>query len=407
VEDSEIAIVSTYGIVRGLKPGRTTVRASGYDQDVEFNIDVTPYRATTVRLSVASGPAGGLLPTKLDTGTFYALPADRFSSILEGLVLVGDDTVFCSRCAIKNPARVMRLVHFRSLNPEIATISNASDPFAQRVSGSTLRNVDTVGRVTAFDTTSTPVGFVMEVPGDELADTAWITFALRPVDAIRIRPDSGDFPPNRIDRIGTERRIYPNSDTVQGNFTQSNVVNFVAGIEYLFHVRRLPTAPSTSQQSFTTLPIRTTGSVTVLRENLPIVAWESALPSYLQVQANGTALARLIGRCAFISTTCQAPSSQSVRNSLVLNCADDGPQLPGLNPNGTLAGGEPIAFGGDGNYSIPSCSPAKSIPMPGALCTSASSSDLSSFCTIWIRASIVDQATGNIVTDKYRINVRR
>ncbi len=420
VENSDIAIISPYGVLRGIKPGSTTIRAVGFDQEMVFNVTVNPYLGTTVRLSVASGPAGGLLlgvNKGLDTGTFFALPADRLSSILEGLITVDKgagvlDTVFCNRCGAKAfpNRRVMRLVNFKSLNPALATISNAANPFAQRTSTSSnadLANVDTTGRVTAFDTSSTPVGFVMEVPGDGVADTVYVKFKLRPLDTLRIRPDSADFPPNSIDQIGTQRRIYPNSDTLQGNFVQSATTNFAVGVDYLANVRRLPNAPSTSQQGITRLVVRSSGGVTTFRPNMPIVTWESALRQYLQLVPNGAWLANVSGACAFISTTCFAPSSSSARNALVLTCADSTAKLPGFNSNGTIAGIFPLAFGGDGTYSIPSCSPAKVIPMPGAFCTTASSTDLSSQCTVWVRATATDPATGKIISDRYRINVRR
>jgi hypothetical protein len=399
VENSDHVIVDPYGVLRGLKPGQTTVRAEGYDQEITFTVNVLPYTATLVRLTIASGPAGGLIlpANQRDTGSFYAIPADRQSSILEGLILVGNDTVFCNRCGVKNPARVMRLVNFVSLNPALATVSNASDPFAQRASGTTLINTDTTGRVTALDTTSTPVGFVMESPTDGINDTVWVKFPLRPIDTLRLRPDSADFPPSDIDDIGTERRIYPNSDTTAGNFTQSGVVNFAVGADYLYRVVRLPVAPSTSNPSATTLSMNSTSSnPEIRRANLPIVAWESAQPSYLLIQADGINRAIVTGPCAFISTTCGASNSSSARTGQVITCADNEGQIPG-----TL-------FSGDGGYVVPSCSPTKTItPFPGALCTTASSTDLSSVCTIWVRGIITDQATGKIIRDNYRINVRR
>jgi hypothetical protein len=279
VENTDHALVDPYGVLRGLKPGQTTVRAVGYDQEIEFTVNVEEYKADLVRLTVASGPAGGLIvpANQKDTGSFYALPSDRQSSILEGLILVGNDTVFCNRCAVKNPARVMRLVNFVSLNPAIATVSNAQNPFAQRASGNTLVNTDTTGRVRALDTTSTPVGFVLESPTDGINDTVWVKFPLRPLDTLRIRPDSADFPPSDIDDIGTERRVYPNSDTTAGNFSQSGVVNFAVGGDYLYRVVRLPNAPSTSNPSPTWLTTNSSSTnPETRRPNLPIIAWESA-----------------------------------------------------------------------------------------------------------------------------------
>ena len=71
------------------------------------------------------------------------------------------------------------------------------------------------------------------------------------------------------------------------------------------------------------------------------------------------------------------------------------------------AGTMPAAFTGVGNFSIPSCSPAKTIPMPGAMCTSTSASDISTTCTVWVRASANDQVTGKLLRTLYRVNIGR
>jgi hypothetical protein len=66
----------------------------------------------------------------------------------------------------------------------------------------------------------------------------------------------------------------------------------------------------------------------------------------------------------------------------------------------------PFTFNGVGNLTIPNCNPAKTIPMPGAFCSTTSNSDLTATCTIWVRATATDQATGKILRRLYRINVR-
>jgi hypothetical protein len=389
IDDRSIAFTDQFGIVRGLKGGTTRFVAIGYGAEVSFNVTVRERPATLVRLSVLSGPGGGYIPNRLDTGTFYALPAERLAAKLEGLVLVGTDTVFCNWCTVKPTAtaRIMRLVNFRSLNPALAGVSNASNPYAQRTSSSGSQtgnqvNVDTTGYVTAFDTTSTPVGIVMEVPGDGLADTVYLKFALRPLDTLRIRPDSGDFPPSDFDDIGTERRVFPNADTVQANVVQSTVSNFTAGVDYLFKSIRMPTAPSTSNPNPVWLTTRQTGNVYIARTNLPSISWESANTVYMQVNGAG----QITVPCASIGGSCTSSGSK------VLTCNSVGSEMP-------------QDFGGQGNYAIPSC--GTSIPMPGAFCTTTSTTELSSTCTIWLRASFKDQATGKLIRDLYRVNVRR
>jgi hypothetical protein len=413
-----------YGFVRGIKGGTTTITIVGYGEELTLPLTVTPYPATSVVIRVLSGPNGGLIPlaNRRDTGTFSALPADRLSSRVEGLILVNTDTVFCNYCPIKTPApgRVHRRVIWSTTNPEIAIVSNANNPASQRASGSTLINVDTVGFVTAFDTTSTPVGIIMTVPGDGLADTAWVKFRLRPIDTIRVMPDSLDVPAQDIDDIGTDRIQYPGNELF-GIATQSASTNYRVRAEYRAFVRRLPTPPSTSQQDTVALNVRSIGGVTVFRPNIPIVQWESALDSYLSINTAGF----IVAQCAFINAApCQAPASrpsggglssaqalQRALDSLVIQCVDNGRRLPGTNTNGTPVG-PGIQFGGDGNLSIPGCpivgnAPGPNIPMPGAYCTSASSTNLSSTCTIWVRARATDPATGKALVDRFRVEVRR
>ena len=418
VEDSDIALVDPFGIVRGIKPGITSVTAKGYDADVTFNVEVTPYKATEVILRVLTGPTGTLITpssARPSSGIMYALPADRQSSVLEGLVLVGTDTVFCNRCNVKNAAaggpRVQRFVTFRSLNPAMATISNSADPFTQSTDA-TPRRTDTTGRVTAFDTSSTPVKFVMESPGDEMADTVEITFQLRPIDRIIIDADSADFPPTVIadlDDFGMVRRKYPFSDSLSGNFSFAATPAFAVRADYWFTVRR----PSNfgAQTNANPTHIRMLDDPDEgpeeYRPNRPIVDWLSALPSYLQLVPSANNKAVVTGPCNFISATCFSPASQAVRDGMVLVCSDNEAQLPGLNAGGNPNGGSPLLFGGVGTYSIVNCVPPKTIPMPGAFCTTASSTDPTSFCTIWVRATTTDPATGAALVDLYRVNVRR
>jgi hypothetical protein len=430
IEDISIAYVDynsngDFGWIRGIKGGTTNLRIVGYGDDITVPIEVTPHPATSVVMRVLSGPAGGLIPlaNRRDTGTFYALPTDRLSSRVEGLILVNNDTVYCNYCPIKAApnGRVQRRVRFYTLDPALATVSNAANPAAQRLSGSTLVNTDTAGYVTVLDTSSTPLGIVMDVPGDGLADTVWVRLKLRPIDTIRVMPDSLDVPATDVDDIGTDRIQYPGSE-VLGIATQSGNTNYAVRAEFRAFVRRLPVPPSTSQQDTVALNVRATGGVTVFRPNIPVVTWESALESYALINAAGT----IVAPCAFVNgETCHAPTVRSdppgpvtaaqalaaARDSLAMKCVDNGKRLPGVQQNGSPVG-PPILFDGDGVLSFPACppvggAPGPNIPMPGAFCTTSSSTDLSSTCTVWLRATATDPATGKTLRDRFRLEVRR
>lgn len=380
--DPRIAVVDSLGVITGMAAGTTSINVKLANATVDIPVTVRERAATLVELTVLTGPAGGLKAAGLDTGTFHALPADPATSRLKGLVLVGTDTVFCNYCRTKTPARQMRPVRFVSLNPQRATVSNSNNPRLQT-------STDTTGRVTAFDTSSVPTMFVMEVPGDsndagrKWKDTVHIKFSLRPIDTLRIRPDSNFFP--TANGTGLSKQIYPNSDTLQANVVASGNTNFIAGLDFLARVQDVPnpnTPTTTPAPRF--IPVRLVGGPTVRRPSLPNVLWESANTNYLTVNAAGA----VTGICAQIGGSCLATGST------VLTCAAT---------QGTM----PAAFLGRGTYSVPSCNPAVNIPMPGAFCTSSSQTDLSSTCTIWIRATATDPATGKILRQLYRVNIRR
>jgi hypothetical protein len=430
IEDINIAYIDynaggEFGFIRGIKGGTTNLRVTGYGSEIVVPLEVTPYPATSIQLRVLTGPAGGLIPAaqRTDTGTFYALPAHRQAARLEGLILRNNDTLYCNYCAIKNPARVLRRVNFRSLDPALAFVNNAANPAAQRASGNTAIHNDTVGYVTAFDTTSTPVRIVMEVPGDGVVDTVYLKFKLRPIDTIRIMPGEHDVPATDVDDIGTESVDWP-GDSTTGIATQSGNTNYGVDAQFLAFSQTIPLPPSTST------PTRTTMIVTNLiedgvdnyRPNIPVVTWESAMDGYLAINAAGL----IVAPCAFINgETCLAPTVRSdppgpvtaaqavqrARDSLVIQCVDNGLRLPGVQQNGSAVG-PPIAFGGDGTLSFPNCAPVgnapgPNIPMPGIFCTSAASLDLAATCNIWIRALATDPATGKALVDRYRVQVRR
>jgi len=372
-EDYNIATVDGTGLVTAIGGGSTKIRVTVANATIEVPVTVRPHPATSVELTILTGPGGGLKSVDADTGTFYALPADPLSTRLKAVVRVGNDTVFCNYCTAKTPARVTRIVRFRSLSP-LATISNASNPMLQT-------STDTTGQITASDTASAAIRFVLEVPADKLADTVLVKFALRPIDSLGVRPDSNFFP--TTNGTGLQKMVYPNADNVQANVKAASTTNFIVGLNFLSRVQNAP-SPTGTAGAVRYIASRTYGAVTVFRPSLPNVTWESANTDYLDVNAAGS----VTGKCASIGGTCLATGS------FILTC-------------GATAGMMPAAFLGNGNYSIPSCSPPTTIPMPGALCTSTSGSDLAATCTVWVRATSHDQVTGKLLRSLYRINIGR
>jgi hypothetical protein len=374
--DYNIATVDGAGVVTAIRGGTTAIKVTLGDATASVPVTVRARPATSVELTILTGPAGGLKSVDADTGTFYALPADPLTTRLKAVVKVGNDTVFCNFCTVKTPGRVMRTVKFVSLNPALATITNAGNPMLQT-------STDTTGKITALDTTIAGVRFVLEVPSDNKADTVLVKFSLRPIDSLGVRPDSNFFP--TTNGTGLQKMIYPNADAVQANVKAASTTNFIVGLDFLSRVTN-PPAPATpgTPGAVRFIPSRLYGVATVLRKSVPNVTWESANTDYLDINAAGS----VTGKCAAIGGICLATGSA------VLTC----------NSN---AGAMPAAFLGAGTYSIPSCSPAKNIPMPGALCTSASATDLFANCTVWVRASANDQVSGRLMRSFYRINIGR
>jgi hypothetical protein len=418
-ENTDVAIVDPVGIVRAIGPGQTRVRVTGYDLETTITVNVRPYTATSVILRVLSGPNGGVRPIaqRTDTGTFYALPANSGSSRLEGLVLVGNDTVFCNYCPTKTPARVnQRIVVLSSLDTMLARVTNAGTPTSQSSTGTTGF------AVTPVDTTSESVGIVMNVPSDGMADTVWLRFSLRPIDSIVVTP--GSRPVNAtFPSVGTVLQTYP-GDSLSANIIRSDVENFDANLIYRSRILSIPAPPGTAAPMTTWISVTATS-----RPFLPIITWESALEGYLTINGVGG----VVGACEFIGRTgCVAPTrtagggqnaaqrTQAARDSLVITCTDNGTgkRLPGLKQDGVSPVSTPIQFnpptniiGGRGMYRVSSCPPVggfpgPNIPMPGAFCTSADATDRYSTCTVWIRAKVTDPVTQRLLIYYYRINIR-
>jgi hypothetical protein len=389
--DYRIATVDSIGRVTARAGGATTITARLGNSTVDIPVTVRPHPADSLELTILTGPAGGFKSVRADTGTFYALPADPATSRLRAIVRVGNDTVFCNYCQPKATARVQRQVRFVSLNPELARVSNANNPLLQT-------STDTSGRVTPLDTSATGVRIVMEVPGDsgvaaKWKDTVLVKFSLRPLDSLRVRPDSNLFP--TTNGTGLQKQIYPDADSVQANVRASANTNFIAGLDFLSRVQDVPQPTVTNANPALPNPRYIVARVAapgtnplVRRPSLPNVFWESANTGYLSVNAAGS----VTGRCAFIGGDCPVPPSPALPSTWLIRCT-------------STSGPMPATFGGLGTYTIPSCATTTTIPMPGAFCTSTNSSDLNSTCTVYIRATAIDPVTGKVLRALYRINI--
>jgi hypothetical protein len=417
-ENTNIAVVDINGFVRGIKPGTTNVRVVGFGSETSFAVEVTPYTATQVIVRVLSSPTGHVFPIaeRKDSGVFWALPGQSATSRLEGIVLVGTDTVYCNYCQGLSPVRENRIVAYRSLNPAKADVSNSTNPVVQGT---------TDGLVSALDTSANYVGIEMYVPGDDMADTAWIRLDLRPIDTLQLRPSSREVPSSPT-QTGTTMQAWP-GDSVTANVIISNQVNFGVQPLFRYRIRPHPVWPGTAAPGN---PANNTVNASA-RPFLPVVTYESALPDYLDIALT---TGNVIFNCEYIGKPgCLAPvrspsggaaGTQAARDSLVIGCVDNGKRLPGLKQNSTESVGIPIRFNPPANVMYGSAAINLSflryqgcplvggqfgpnVATPGAYCTSATASERLSQCTVWIRASFTDPATGLIRRYFYRITARR
>jgi uncharacterized protein YjdB len=81
-EDYSVATVDGTGLVTAIGGGSTKIRVTLGTASIQVPVTVRPHPATSVELTILTGPAGGLKSVSADTGTFYALPADPLSSRL-------------------------------------------------------------------------------------------------------------------------------------------------------------------------------------------------------------------------------------------------------------------------------------------------------------------------------------
>src|SRR6185369_5576200 len=98
-----------------------------------------------------------------------------------------------------------------------------------------------------------------------------VTFSLRPIDSLGVRPDSNFFP--TTNGTGLQKQIYPNADNTQANVKAASTTNFIVGLDFLSRVVNppLPATPNTPGAT-RYIPSRLFGAVTAKRPSLPNVA---------------------------------------------------------------------------------------------------------------------------------------
>ena len=378
VDDYSIATVSSAGLVTAKKGGTTNVRAAFNGDTLVVPLTVTPRPATAISLTLNF--------TGKDSGTVGALPGFPGGTFLKAVVLAGTDTVYCNALACRDHAtRTQRLVEFVSLDTTKATISNASASTA---------NKNTRGQVNARDTSNAYVGFVLRVPADNLADTVWLRFSLRPIDSITVRTDSFTV-------AGTTTRVAYSS-----NITRDSSIALGLNL-----INRLDSASSLSS---TGAPVRTRTNVTVTRPSLPRITWESANENYAVVDNQG----RVTGlRSTWMpglgsGTAARNTSDEPSCDARVFKIAPTDTAyfydrvltpfpIPANYTPAVVATGCPATTG---NPPVPTNVPAN--VARGVNCTSATAGPLAS-CTVVIRATITDPATGATRRAYFNVVVRQ
>ena len=345
-DDYSIANVSPAGLVTGLSGGSTNINVAVSGATLSIPVTVRPHPATDVELTFLDGST---------EGTFFAFPGDANSSVLNAVVRVGNDTVFCNRCAGVT-TRTHRVVRFVSLDTTKALVRNAANAFRP----------DTAGKVLPRDTTRAgePMRIVLEVPGDQKADTVLVNLRLRPIDSLLVRTDSFVNP-------ATGQKVAHTSSVIPIN-TELNL-----GVTFFSRVQDPPPPGSSTAPGPRWIAIPTTGSQR--RTSLPLVTWLSANQEFANVTQDG----RVLGLRAFAQSAGQ-----------VLNCTNN-PTIPSLVP-------------GEGSLTVPNCTtPRTHTPRPGVWCTTNSSSDLNASCEVWVRASATDPVSGAALTDRIAVVIRR
>ena len=377
VDDYSIATVNSTGLITAKKGGTTNVRAAFAGDTLVVPVTVTPRPATSISLTLNFSGR--------DSGTVGALPGFPSGAFLKALVLAGNDTVYCNALACRDHAtRTQRLVEFVSLDTAKATIANAS---------ATTANKNTRGQVNARDTSARYVPFVLRVPSDNIADTVWLRFSLRPIDSITVRTDSFTV-------AGTTTRVAYSS-----NITRDSSI--VLGINM---INRLDTAFSLSS---TGTPVRTRTNVTINRPP-PRITWESANENYAVVDNQGrvTGLRNTWMPGTGTGTNARNTSDEPSCDARVFKVSATDTAyfydrvltrfpIPANFTPAVVATGCPATTG---NPPVPTNVPAN--VARGVNCTSATAGPLAT-CTVVIRATITDPATGATRRAYFTVVVRQ
>lgn len=365
-DDLSVAAVSATGLVTAKKGGQTIVRASFNGKTLEFPVTVIGRPATAVHLTLNF--------TGRDSGTVFALPGLGSSAFLRAVVLAGNDTVYCNALACTNHATRpgQRIVEFLSLKPEKAVIANST------ASTTALNNR---GQVTATDTSANYVGFVLRVPADNIADTVWLRLTLRPVDILTVRTDSFTV-------AGTTTRLAYSSVITRDS-------SIVLGVN-------MQSRSDSAYSLLTSGPRRLLTTVNVVRPNLPRVTWESANDNYAVIDNQG----RVTGlRSTWFGGTNANTNDAPSCSTAVFK----------VSPADTAYAYDRVLtrFPIPSNYTpavvATGCATTTGVPANvarGVNCASATAT-ITASCTVVIRATITDPATGNVRQAYFTVLVRQ
>jgi hypothetical protein len=401
-DDYSVANVTPSGRVIAVGGGSTTIHVSASSSSIAIPVTVTARPATDVELTFLD-PLD--MASRETEGTIFAFPGNTQSTQLRAVVFAGTDTVFCNRCA-GFASRSQRYVNFVSRDTTKVKVRNTADP---------ILRTDTTGRLLALDTTTAGQGvYVVLETADGVKDSVLVHIALRPIDSLEVRLDSfadpldpGDFDPYPTTHIRVD------SVVKIGVTFRSKVQDPPDPNTGILPAARFITVTNVDDED----DVEDRGGP-VRRAVLPIINWESANPAVASISSAG-----FITALRWFATN----------SSQVLSCSATQVVSDAVNGGGVLGGGafgETIFTGprlrlptdpppplpptaadiAATRYTVPGCSPTKTIGMPGAFCTgfgTTTTADPNSVCTVWMRATADDQATDLVLSDKIAITIRR
>jgi plastocyanin len=388
--DYSIANVNRFGVVTGIRGGSTTIHVSGSGAQLDIPVTVTAREATGIELTFLDPLR---MADRLTEDTIFAYPARSASSQLRAVVMAGSDTVFCNRCA-NFSTRPQRYVTFVSRDTTKLLVRGSANPASP----------DTSGRLFARDTTqgSNGVWVVLET-ADALKDSVLVHIKLRPIDSLEVRLDSFPNPDDPNDRDP-----YP-----------STVIKVDSSIALGVTFRSMAQDPPDPNTGILPPPswITVAETGTGRRSTLPLVTYETAHETYLEITSTGV----ITGRRYFTDAA-----------NRVLTCTSTAGVIPGTlftgptQPDSITATGTRVfklPINPEAVYTIPGCTgtgtagptnplnPRKITPMPGALCTGYQAgtvvADPTSICQVLIRGTATDPVTGRVLSDVIPIVIRR